>query len=380
MRPEAFGNYLRCLYKGGGALSEATIGARLGNCSTVETHEGNLDKLFDLDGLEDLLSRLKYSTDDQRAGRRPRHKIPINGDLREGSATLKSAVKLYRSFRGHRAGHLPPTEIAQPPKPQSPPPKTAGWPAWSQPQPDETLLLAKVVARHARFLRPEIVRQIAENNEVHRATWSEALARRGIDPRAYLWPGSACAFPGVRRYAGSTEIAIFRKRAQGKVTDALALDDNDYPKQMWSFMLTGKKFPKHGPQGYALAHLADHKVYKNRAEIDFHIVEGHDRAALHGLYTSPTNTAYLPVATIRPTDFSPLLRNLLKRRAADLYGLCAPLPPWLSIPAASDNDWDLDRFDWPDPVGNPAWVPSFLKFRRDRMEELIQGTTAASEH
>ena len=202
----------------------------------------------------------------------------------------------------------------------------------------------------------------------------EELAKRGIDPLAYLWPGSACAFPGVRRYAGSSEIAVFRKRAQGSIEDALALDDNDYPKQIWSFVLTGKKFPKHEPKGYALAHLADHKVHKNRAEADFRVVDGADKADLHGLYTSPTNTAYLPVATIRPTDFNLLLRNLLKRRAADLYGgFCAPLPPWLEIRPAVNSDWNLDLFEWPEPVGDPAWVRAFLEFRREKMEELFRG-------
>ena len=71
-------------------------------------------------------------------------------------------------------------------------------------------MLAKVVARYARFLRPEIVQAIVEDNQWHSAAWSGALEKRGIDPRAYLWPRSACAFPGVRRYAGSSEIAILR--------------------------------------------------------------------------------------------------------------------------------------------------------------------------
>ena len=41
--------------------------------------------------------------------------------------------------------------------------------------------------------------------------------------------------------------------------DAPALDDNDDPKQLWAFLFPGKKFPKHGPAGYSLAHLAPHK-------------------------------------------------------------------------------------------------------------------------
>lgn len=379
MRHDEFRHYLLHAYKGGGKLTERTIQSRIANCATLEEHEGDLDALFDRDELKDLLSRLAYSTDDQAFGRQPRHKVPIEGDLHNGSATLKSAANLYKAFRKHPSESACPAPTPPGPdvsKPQKPAQPSTTWPLWRQPQREEALLLARVVARYARFLRPEIVRAIMEDNEVNRVQWSDALKARGIDPGAYLWPKSTCAFPGVRRYAGSSEIAIFRKRASGAVTDALALDDNDYPKQVWSFMLTGKKFPKHGPQGYALAHLADHKVHKNRAGSDFDIIEGVDQTALHGLYTAPTNTAYLPVATIKPTDFGPLLRNLLKRRVEQLYGaFCAPLPPWLSIPAAPDSEWDLDRFEWTEPVGDPQWVPPFLKFRRDMMEKLLKGST-----
>lgn len=374
MQEQEFKNYLRRHHRSAndGALNESTIRSRIGNCKTIETHEGDLDDLFDRDRLADLLSRLNYSTADQQARKPLRHKIPIDGDWRNGSATLKAAAKLYKSFRAHSTEFQPQsvtTPQAQPPTPS----KTSNWPQWPQPQNDDELVLAKIVARFARFLRPDIVRAIVEDNEQQRNNWSRELEQHDIDPRAYLWLGSACAFPGVRRYAGSTEIAIFRKRANGGFKNALALDDNDYPKQIWSFALTGKKFAKHGPQGYALAHLADHKHHKNRATNDFDLIEGEDQAALLGLYTSPTNTVYLPVATIRPTDFSIALRNLLKRRAAELYGsFCEPLPPWLSIRPATDSDWELDRFEWPEPVGDPQCTESFLRFRRATMDKLFE--------
>lgn len=377
---EEFRHYLRNVYRGrdGRGLAESTIKSRIADCRRIETREGNLDELFDRDELEELLSRLEYTTDDQVARVPQRHKIPIKGDVRNGSATLKTAATLYKAFREHSSAMLPlaPTSPMQRVQKKQPAPKASSrtmWPVWSQPQPDEALALARVVARYARFLRPEIVQAIVEDNEAHRAYWFEALEACGIDPGAYLWPKSACTFPGVRRYAGSSEIAIFRKRAAGTVTDVLALDDNDYPKQVWAFMLTGRKFPKHGPQAYALAHLADHKVHKNRAGSDFEMVAGHDETMLHGLYTAPTNTAYLPVATIKPTDFGPLLRNLLMRRAQQLYGgVCSLLPSWLSIPAVpDDSDWSVDRFEWPEPVGDLGQISSFLEFRRERMEKLI---------
>lgn len=287
---------------------------------------------------------------------------------------MKAAVALYRSYKTFEThpGDAPsrPTKTAQAKPPT--PPVSVKWPEWPQLQQGDELTLAKIVARFARFLKPDIVRAVAEDNEQQRADWSQRLEQRGIDPQAYLWPDSPCAFPGVRRYAGSKEIAIFRKHANGNVENALALDDNDYPKQLWSFALTGKKFPKHGPHGYALAHLADHKDHNNRAAQDFNITAGMNSAALHGLYTAPTNTVYLPVATIRPTDFSVRLRNLLKRRAASLYGsFCEPLPPWLSILPATDSDWELDHFEWPETVGDSHWISSFLSFRRERMEKLF---------
>ncbi|MBK6614944.1 hypothetical protein [Ottowia sp.] len=367
---QQFEDYLKA--KG---LAENTIRSRISNCKRVEEYEGNLDRLFDDDELRDLERRLSYTRDDQGAGRPLNHKIPIDGDEYTGSASLKASVRLYRAFRNYQNEGSPPVTPIGATHQTSKKllhSKSLQWPVWPQPQPDEELALARIVARYARFLRPEIVQAIVEDNEKHRAIWSEALAQRKIDPNAYLWPRSACAFPGVRRYAGSTEIAIFRKRTEGIITNALALDDNDYPKQIWAHTLIGKKFPKHGPHGYALAHLADHKTHKNKAESDFHAVDGANKTELHGLYTSAANAAFVPVATIKPTDHSIRLRNLLKRRAADLYGaFCEPLPAWLSIPQVEDGDWSLECFDWAETVGDPALIPAFLNFRAGRMQALI---------
>ena len=68
--------------------------------------------------------------------------------------------------------------------------------------------------------------------------WSARLEAIGIDPAIYLWDGSPCAFPGIRRYAGSAEIALFRQRVTASEVSpqCLALDDNDYPKHLWAFV------------------------------------------------------------------------------------------------------------------------------------------------
>ena len=83
-------------------LSHATVGSRLSNCRRLETYEGDLDEHFDRDHLEGLIARLEYSATDERDNVPPRHDVPIDGDLRTGSATLKSAATLYQEFREGR--------------------------------------------------------------------------------------------------------------------------------------------------------------------------------------------------------------------------------------------------------------------------------------
>ena len=90
-----FQQYLRDVRR----LSERSMGSRLSNRRRVERYEGDLDEHFESDQCQNLLWQLTYSTDDQDRNRTPKHRIPIDGDVRTGSATLKQAVALYVQFR-----------------------------------------------------------------------------------------------------------------------------------------------------------------------------------------------------------------------------------------------------------------------------------------
>ena len=131
------------------------------------------------------------------------------------------------------------------------------WAVWPTPSDESFRELSRAMIPFMQFLDPRIVQAIAENNRRMRDDWSSRLEALGIDPAICPWDGSPCAFPGVRRYAGSTEIAVFRRRASAKEVpvQCLVLDDNDYSKQLWAFAFTGKPFRKRGPDGYQLAHL-----------------------------------------------------------------------------------------------------------------------------
>jgi hypothetical protein len=375
--------------------SERTCQSRLSNCRRIEVYEGDLDTHYAADRCADLLKRLSYTRDDANAGRKVLHRIPIDGDQYNGTATLCSALRLYMEFcvsqrtqsnPGSGASVAPAASTASaaviPPATHSRTSRTIGtadWPAWETPGADAILTLAHMTTPYVRFLHPDIVAAIVEDTEHHRATWSAALQQRGISPDTYLWERGACGFPGIRRYAGSSEIAIHRKRMandDARLIGALKTDDNTFPKHLWSFMLRGRPFQQFGPDDYSLAHLLDHKDDKptlDRLNQEIaHPEQLQLTTPLYGLFTSAANTVYLPRALIRPTDFNHALRTLIQRRAQQLYGLvCNLVPhPW-AIRESADSAWSLGAFTWAEPVGSLPYLKQFLVFRHEQMARLL---------
>ncbi len=95
MRQGEFEDWLRHV----GNYTEGSIRSILSTCQRVERYEGDLDGHFEDDGMDGLLGRLDYSTTDERIGARQRHGVHISGNVRSGTATLRSHAKLYWEFR-----------------------------------------------------------------------------------------------------------------------------------------------------------------------------------------------------------------------------------------------------------------------------------------
>lgn len=82
-----------------------TISSRLSNVKAIEDAYGDLDALMLKDGCRSIIDELNYTTDDEMLNRAPRHKIIINGNIRNGSATYKQALKLYQQFYEHSSNN-----------------------------------------------------------------------------------------------------------------------------------------------------------------------------------------------------------------------------------------------------------------------------------
>lgn len=139
-----------------------TINSRIGNCETICRCEGDIDDHYDEDECCELLRRLTYTTEDERNGRPTRHSIPINGNKRTGTSTLKSALNLYIKFRSGDAHEMRAARQ-----------RTAGqdrlWPDWDMPAAEECYQLAQATTKYLRFLAPEIVEAVVNDNERNRA-------------------------------------------------------------------------------------------------------------------------------------------------------------------------------------------------------------------
>lgn len=80
-------------------MKESSAKSRIKNCIQVCKYEGDLDMLYEQDGCRNLLYRLTYTKEDERNQQAPKHLIPINGNIYNGTATYKGAVHKYLEFR-----------------------------------------------------------------------------------------------------------------------------------------------------------------------------------------------------------------------------------------------------------------------------------------
>ena len=98
MDKELFYNWLKSFKK----LDSTTSNARTSNCLRIEKFYGDLDKLYNSDRCVSLIEQLTYTTTDKKLGAKPKHNIPIDGDIYNGTHTLKAALKLYIEFKDNK--------------------------------------------------------------------------------------------------------------------------------------------------------------------------------------------------------------------------------------------------------------------------------------
>ncbi|MFT6917385.1 MAG: hypothetical protein ACJAWL_003744 [Motiliproteus sp.] len=215
-----------------------------------------------------------------------------------------------------------------------------------------------MLSQLAHHVHPAVVERIQQRNEEERAFF-ESLFENKIPVSSYLFSGSACVFPGVKRYVSGQGV----KRRYNRAFSAI-IDDNVYPRHLWCYMAgsvaySGPSWKNLRLSTFELAHVFSHK--ETELEGESRIFETYDNAMLpFGDFTCACNVVLLPKGTVRPTDNSDALKAVFYQRYIDLYGE-TPLQGRSGFRKELVPAW-YRQLKWNEPV-----LPSDWKSKTDKL-------------
>jgi hypothetical protein len=249
----------------------------------------------------------------------------------------------------------------------------SNWNDWEKISNNDELKILEMILKYTRFVSPEIIKLIVKDNNSKIEYFTEILKANKVNPEIYLWENSSVLFPGVRRHSGQKEITKFKNNRNSKGKKSILLDDNRYPKMLWSFLMIGEKFQVNkAPKKYSLAHLIDHKDYGNRRDLDIKNYKNLKSKEMFysGLFTSAVNTIYINNSLMKPTDFNNILRKSLLKIIDHLYSdVCEILPFGYKLNIDKELGINID-YKKLNLVGNKSNVGEFIKFRDNFYREF----------
>lgn len=237
--------------------------------------------------------------------------------------------------------------------------------------------IAIMLADMAYFIPPKVVDYIVKKNEEQFEEFKELFEGR-IEISHYLFEGSSCVFPGVRRPA--SRIAI-RGNVRNYNKEAKAIEDgNERPRYIWSALLKDKKYSgklwkETELCEFEIAHLFPHKDDDESLRLVRNVFDHTaDARKFFSNFTGAGNTVLLPKGSVRPTDTCPEIKIIFFRRYLDLYGeKCLmvaqgfkndKLPSWYND--LKWNDMELPN-DWEARIDNLIWCRT--EFIYDRLHK-----------
>jgi hypothetical protein len=298
-------------------LDSATASSRASDVSRLEEHYGDLGRHYAQDGLVGVWVSLRYTAEDRRRGRKNPSRVFINGDIYNGLATLRSALKIYTEFLEGRdeigsstGARKPLRQIAEQfiDPPSGPQKNTV--------QADDILReassrlgvnLANLVAATAFWVHPDTYRMVAASNP--NAAW----------------------FPGTRRSRGAEK--------RGEVIDNVKFDDNSAANRAIKLAVFGHTRTK----GFHACHVWAETCYDHR------------------YHTSIANLVLLPASLAGLSDHDQHIASCLKFRAWELYAWA----PVGASPLQKPRDYPVPEM-WRAPLEPPLATLSRWRSRAAR--------------
>ena len=228
--------------------------------------------------------------------------------------------------------------------------------------------IALTLAKVCHFIHPQVVEAIQQINEKDADRLAEIIPRE-VDRAAWLYAGSACVFPGVRRFVGRMNPKEKRKYVPSQKA---IIDDNEFPRHLWTFLAAGVAYSgpswrKTGLNNFELAHVLAHKTDERRVE---QVVFGSLDVTVSpdGLFTCASNVVLVPKGLAKPTDHLESVKKAFFKRYVSLYGE-GLLPGLSDLRAAGIPSW-YGQLEWSEPILPDGWKQNIEKLREYRQQRL----------
>ncbi|EPQ8526863.1 hypothetical protein ACUWUW_004396, partial [Vibrio vulnificus] len=230
--------------------------------------------------------------------------------------------------------------------------------------------ICSVLANLAFHIHPKIIEKIQVRNSEEYSFFAE-LFRDRIDVGNYLFDGSACVFPGVRRYVSGQG----KKKSYNSDYKAI-IDDNTFPRHIWCYLENNKTYngPNWRDSGlgqFELAHIFTHKESEINFEKQF-FSNVDAKLQPHGDFSCACNITLLPKGTVRPTDNSQAIKAAFYKRYLSLYGE-SPLNGRSGFDDSLVPKW-YSQLNWNEPPLPPQWeqkIDNLLSYRTKRITEIM---------
>lgn len=233
--------------------------------------------------------------------------------------------------------------------------------------------IALTLANVAHHVHPDVVGKVQELNVRH-ADELRSMLPPEINADEYLYPGSACVFPGVRRAVGTFGRRQKEERNKYNPKNRAIVDQNIWPRYFWTYLTLGRGYggpawQESGLDQFELAHIFAHKPGERSLEAE--VFEGFDENVRPwGLFTCASNIVLVPRGLAKPTDHLRVVRLVFFKRAIDLYGESI-LPGVSGFREDRVPGWYED-LDWNEPVLPEGWEARMERLHKYRLRRLSQ--------
>ncbi|PWH10158.1 hypothetical protein DEJ39_07630 [Bacteroidetes bacterium SCGC AAA795-G10] len=181
--------------------------------------------------------------------------------------------------------------------------------------------LSFILGTVSHHIHPDIVKYLVEANISLKEDFGQ-YSHEKLNIHEFFFDNSDCVFPGVRRPVNKETSGSKWKNNIYK--DGTILNDNTYPRHIWSFLVNGKPYSSSnwkitGLNAFELAHIFGHKTDETGLE-KMSFLNFEENKNPYSLFTSASNVVLIPKGLTKPTDKNNSIKLCYYQRHLDLFG------------------------------------------------------------